>query len=132
MLLAVVAALVALPASARAELGSLRDLGGLDGCLSSGGAADCRASQSTRGVIEMAFTADGIYAYSTSFYDGRVQALKRNATTGKLDRSTRRVSVDKPHGVAVSPDGKNVYAADGTGVVTFNRDQATGAITKVG
>ncbi len=132
MLLAVVAALVWLPATAFAGIGSLRDLGGLDGCLSSGGELDCRPSQSTRGVMEIAFTADGLYAYSTSFYDGRVQAMKRNATTGKLDAINAPLSVDAPHGVAVAPDGKNVYAADGAGVVTFNRDQATGAITNAG
>ncbi len=41
--------------------------------------------------MEMAFTADGHYAYATSFYDGRVQALKRNATHGQARRrSTRR------------------------------------------
>src|SRR6478752_7070972 len=85
VLLAVVAALLGLPASAFAGIGSLRDLGGPDGCLSSGGELDCRPSQSTRGVMEIAFTADGLYAYSTSFFDGPVQALKRNATTGKLD-----------------------------------------------
>ncbi len=132
VLLAVVAALLGLPASAFAGIGSLRDLGGPDGCLSSGGELDCRPSQSTRGVMEIAFTADGLYAYSTSFFDGRVQALKRNATTGKLDAINAPLSVDAPHGVAVAPDGKNVYAADGDGVVTFNRDQATGAITNAG
>ena len=129
---AVLAAVLLLPATANAGIGSLRDLGGLDGCLSSGGAADCRPSDSTRGVMEMAFTADGNYAYATSFYDGRIQALKRNATTGRLDPINAPRSVDSPHGVAVSPDGKNVYAADGTGVVTFNRDTTTGAITTVG
>ena len=82
---AVLAAVLLLPVTASAGIGSLRDLGGLDGCLSSGGAADCRPSDSTRGVMEMAFTADGNYVYATSFYDGRIQALKRNATTGKLD-----------------------------------------------
>ncbi len=132
MLLVAFAALFGMPATAGAGIGSLRDLGGLDGCLSSGGEADCRPSQSTRGVMEIAFTADGLYAYSTSFYDHRIQALKRNAVTGKLDPINAPLSVDNPHGVAVSPDGKNVYAADGTGVVTFNRDQATGAITTVG
>src|SRR4051812_31742111 len=132
VLFAVVAALVGSPAPARADLGSLRDLGGLDGCLSSRGAVDCRPAQATHGVMEIAFTADGLYAYSTAFYDHRVQALKRNPTTGKLDPINAAVSVDNPHGVAVSPDGKNVYAADGLGVVTFNRDQATGAITTLG
>ena len=122
---------VALPARAAAAPGSLRDLGGLDGCLSSGLEPDCRPSQSTRGIIEMAFTADGQYAYATSYYDGRVQALKRNASTGKLDAVNAPLSVDKPHGVAVSPDGKQVYATGGAGLVTFNRDQATGAITQV-
>jgi 6-phosphogluconolactonase (cycloisomerase 2 family) len=132
VLFAVIVALVGLPASAQADLGSLRDLGGLNGCLSSRGATDCRPAQATHGVMEIAFTADGLYAYSTAFYDRKVQALKRNPTTGKLDPINAAPSVDNPHGVAVSPDGKNVYAADGGGVVAFSRDQATGAITNAG
>ena len=120
---AVVAAVLRCPRRPRLPRFAARPRCGLDGCLSSGGEADCRPSQSTRGVIEMAFTADGKYAYATSFYDSRVQALKRNATTGKLDAINAPLSVDAPHGVAISPDGKNVYAADGTGVVTFTRDR---------
>ena len=125
---------VALPARAAAgRLGSLRDLGGLDGCLSSGGAADCRPSQSTRGVIEMAFTADGQYAYATSFYDGRVQALKRNATTGKLD-ADQRAAVGRQRRTASPsrPTASRSTPPTAAGVVTFNRDQATGAITQAG
>ena len=82
--------------------------------------------------MEIAFTADGNYAYSTSFYDGRIQALKRNAIDGHTRPHQRPAVDDAPHGVAVSPDGNHVYAADGTGVVTFTRDLSTGAITNAG
>jgi DNA-binding beta-propeller fold protein YncE len=89
-----------------------------------------------RGV---AVSPDGLHVYVASENDKSVAAFARNATTGVL----ALVDIEKDgdggivdglsgaHGVAVSPDGANVYVASATddSLAVFARDAATGALT---
>ncbi len=86
---------------------------------------------------------DGKNVYVSS--NQAVVRLNRNPTTGAISQPAGTAGCisdtgaepcadghgfDDPGGVAVSPDGKNVYVAGASGVARFNRNTTTGAITQ--
>ena len=83
---------------------------------------------------------DGKNVYASGNLDNAVVAFGRNETSGELtymecyqDGEGDVDGLDGAHGLAVSPDGKNVYAIGeyDNAVALFNRDLDTGRLTYV-
>jgi 6-phosphogluconolactonase (cycloisomerase 2 family) len=97
------------------------------------------------GAGSVAVSPDNRSVYVASFFDNAVVRLDRNTTTGAVTPAGCVEDDDNgPDGctqsseglttastVAVSPDGKSVYAAGTDGIARFDRD-ATGALTPEG
>jgi DNA-binding beta-propeller fold protein YncE len=144
-------------ATSASKDGRLRQLPGKDGCI---GDKSARSSGCTtgRGLTgpgpfmgsrAIALSPHGAHAYVASFTSNALAVLKRNPKTGVLTQATgtagcvankaaqgcrRAVGLDGPNSVAVSQDGRNVYATarNSGAVVTFRRDRTTGALRQVG
>jgi 6-phosphogluconolactonase (cycloisomerase 2 family) len=102
------------------------------------------------GAFGLAIPPDGKHVYVIANTDLAVAAFARNPTTGSLSFVSCLEDTGAPSGcpstggvdglglnafsLAVSPDGKSVYAAGfgESSIVTFSRDSATGALTFVG
>jgi 6-phosphogluconolactonase (cycloisomerase 2 family) len=127
--------------------GALRPVGcttanGGDGRVGSEGL--CARGDALVGAIDLAFSPDGAHAYVASEGSAGVAWLTRNAVTGQLapvgcakdapraDRCTEVPHLLGASGVAVSPDGRDVYvaAAGSSALHAFARDPATGALTR--
>jgi 6-phosphogluconolactonase (cycloisomerase 2 family) len=143
----VAAAIVAAGASARGAgtgellFGSCVSEDGTGGACADGKALD--ASQS------VAISKDGKNAYVPAANSNAVAVLARDKTTGTLSQLAGTAgcisedgtggdcadgkAIDTPVAVAVSRDGKNVYAvsANSSAVAVFARDPATGALTQL-
>ena len=137
-------------------LGSLVQLPGRSGCLV---ASAKRRDACTRvraltgpapflGAHAVAISPDGRNVYVASAGSSAIAAFNRDARTGTLtqrsgaagcialdgaDGCATAVGLDRPNSVAVSPDGKNVYATSlaGNAVVVLRRDASTGALTQL-
>ena len=95
----------------------------------------------------VAVSPDGAHVYATGFLDNALVAFSRDASTGMLtfvevqrDGVGGVDGLGRPHSVALSPDGANVYVASGfdstdadadEAVAVFRRDATTGALTFV-
>ncbi len=86
----------------------------------------------------VAFSPDGQFVYITASGSEALFVFRRDAGTGKLaflEMHKNGVAgvkgLDGAHSVAVSPDGRNVYAIGLTddAIVTFQRNPTTGALT---
>jgi DNA-binding beta-propeller fold protein YncE len=140
--------LLALTASALALTGDISQPPGRGGCISQTGAGACADGHALRGPNSVAVSPDGENVYVAS--KDAVVRLNRNTRTGAITQppgrggcisQTGAGSCGDGHGlkgpgsVAVSPDGKSVYAVSGfdTGsdaVVRLKRNRTTGAITQ--
>lgn len=89
----------------------------------------------------VAVSPDGRSVYVTGYRNSALVRFDRDTATGALTPrgcvgSTVECSVWQPRlyylaaGVAVSPDGRSVYAASDAGVSVFTRDPQTGALTE--
>ncbi len=89
------------------------------------------------GATDVAISGDGKYLYVTSATDNTLSVFSRDLLTNALtyvEKFTDSATTDGlagAYGVAVSPDGLNVYVAGETddAVVTFTRNTATGKLT---
>jgi 6-phosphogluconolactonase (cycloisomerase 2 family) len=81
---------------------------------------------------------DGLNVYVTGKDDNAVAVFQRNGTTGRLtflqvlkDGQGGVTGLRLPHGMAISPDGENVYVAghDADSLVVFRRNLTTGGLT---
>lgn len=88
----------------------------------------------------LALSPDGAHVYVTSRENDAVVGFARDATSGALtfvqalrDGSGGVDGIDHASGIAVSPDGRHVYATGehDDAVATFARDPATGALAFV-
>jgi DNA-binding beta-propeller fold protein YncE len=138
-------------------LGSLSQLPGPSGCLvdRSKAGARCTRARALRGPAPflgshaLAISPDGKNVYVASSDSHAIAIFTRNAHTGALSQRpgtagcialagasgcARAVGLAVPNAVAVSPDGKNVYATSvgSNAVLSFHRNPATGALTQLG
>lgn len=103
--------------------------------LNSGGAFD-----GLGGAMSVVVSPDGAHVYVGARSDDAVVAFSRNSITGALtliavyqNLSPPIVGLDGPESIALSPDGKHLYAAAETdqALVAFSRDETTGELTFV-
>lgn len=127
--------------------GILSQLSGAEGCI--GSAKDCApATAPMEGSEDLAVSPDGQNVYATSFGNSAVIELERDGTTGSLtqlagnnhcittqeiDGCTQVKGIGNTRGVAISPDGANVYVSSTieSAVAAFSRDSGTGALTQL-
>jgi len=90
-----------------------------------------------RGIWSMVISPDGNHLYAAGYRDGAVTLFSRDATTGRLTFIARTKdgvggveNAGSPCSVAVSPDGKHVYAAGyrDYALAVFGRNGITGKL----
>ncbi len=137
-------------------LGTLRQLHGTGGCVvdrSQRSRRHCTPVRALRGPAPflgsdaVAISPDGRNVYVASSRSGAIAVLVRNARTGRLTQRkgaagciairgrsgcARGRALGRPNSVAVSPDGRNVYATSllSDAVVVLRRNRRTGALTQ--
>jgi DNA-binding beta-propeller fold protein YncE len=140
-------------------IGTLTQLTGTSGCVADrsarprrGGCAPARALDGPApflGSRAVAISPDGRNVYVASSGSDAIAIFARNASSGALTQRSgtagciaargaggcaKAVGLDHPNSVAVSPDGRNVYATalDTDALVVFRRDARTGRLTQGG
>jgi DNA-binding beta-propeller fold protein YncE len=141
-----VAVLLIATGTALAATGALTQPGGTAGCVSDTGSGPCADGHGLAGAYDVAVSADRKNVYVASYNNNGVAVLNRNTTTGAVSQpggSGGCISqigagpcadghaLSGVQSVAVSPDGKNVYAATySDAVVRLDRNTTTGAVTQ--
>jgi fibronectin-binding autotransporter adhesin len=139
------------------KIGSLVQLSGRHGCLVDGrgkGDASCGTARALKGAgpfmgsRAIAVSPDGRNVYVASSKSDAIAVFRRNGKTGTLKQSQGRagcvahkgaegcgpaLGLIGPNSVAVSPDGKFVYATsrEGASVTSFARNEKTGALKQL-
>ena len=96
-------------------------------------------SPGSNGAYGMALSPDGKFAYVSGVADDSVVVLGRNTTTGSLTdffggpmfrQRFTNANLNGAYGLAVSPDGQNVYVTGYTSdaLLTLKRNASTGAL----
>src|ERR1700760_1482341 len=141
--------------------GALEQLPGRLGCLSSGKASKkaCGKARALKGAgpgvgsRAIAISPDGRNVYVAASGANAIAVFDRSRSTGALTQPKGKagcvaglvgktkgaqgcglaIGLLAPNSVAVSPDGRNVYATsrDGSSVVTFLRNRRTGALRQL-
>lgn len=141
--------------------GALEQLPGRLGCLSSGKASKrlCGKGRALKGAgpgvgsRAIAISPDGRNVYVAASGSDSIAVFDRSPATGALTQPKGKagcvaaavgraqgtqgcglaIGLLAPDSVAVSPDGRNVYATtrDGSSVVSFHRNRRTGALTQL-
>jgi DNA-binding beta-propeller fold protein YncE len=139
----------------RGSLGAITQLSGGNGCLvdRSSRRRACTVVRALKGagpVIgsqAIAVSPDGDNVYAASSSSNAIAVFKRDRRTGRLtqaagpagciaasgaDGCARGRALAGPNSVAVSADGKNVYATSfrSSSIATFTRNSSTGALTQ--
>jgi hypothetical protein len=143
-LLALSIALLAIPTMAgAAPAGGLKQLPGVDGCISGENPvpSGCQSVRALQSIGDVVVSPDGKNVYASSTSLDAIVAFNRNTATGALtqkDSITGCITSDAtvtppPHScnlsptasaldgvtaIAISPDGENLYAVTNTGIVT--------------
>lgn len=136
-------------------LGTLVQLSGSSGCLvdRSAARAGCKSVRALHGPAPflgseaVAISPDGRNVYVASSRSNAIAVFKRNAHNGRLTQGTgvagciaekgsggcaSGIGLEGPNSVAVSPDGRNVYATslNSNAIDVFARNASTGALTQ--
>ena len=144
-LAACVLALLILASGAHGAAGDLTPAG----CIAdTGDAAGCGTTQQGLDAANsVAVSPDGKSVYATSYSDDAIARFDRNASTGALTGAAciadtgdaagcgaTQQGLENANSVAVSPDGKSVYATSygDDAIVRFDRNTTTGALTGAG
>jgi hypothetical protein len=124
----------------------LEPLPGHDGCVTQGGAGDCRAGRALESVSGLVASRDGRHLYGAVRDSGAVAAFRRDGRTGALRQLAGRrgcVGGAPPDGCAaarnlagarsltLSPDGRSVYVATAGGLAVLARDRRSGALRQL-
>jgi DNA-binding beta-propeller fold protein YncE len=126
--------------------GALRQLPGAAGCVSGVPLPGCATGTALLGPDVVVVSPDGKNVYVGSFFGNAVVAFARDPATGaiaQLSGSAGCIAVatsgcavglalGAPEGMAISADGKSVYAATAlsNAVAVLSRDPSTGALTQ--
>lgn len=90
--------------------------------------------------VDVAVSPDGRFVYAAGFADDAIATFSRNETTGALtfvdvvtDADLPSSSIDGISGIALSPDGANLYTTAGVSnaIAVFDRDTDTGLLSFV-
>ena len=144
------------PAKKSLSAGSLVQLAGAKGCVAGGkkpapGCARARALNGPGAYVgsrALAVSPDGRNLYVASSISDAITVFRRNQKTGVLSQSSgaagcvalagangcgTAVGLDAPNSVAVSPDGRTVYATarDSSSIAVFHRSPKTGMLTQL-
>ena len=124
--------------------GSLHQKPGNNGCITQSVIAGCAQVPWLSNVRDIVASPDGKNVYVGSAGFGAILTFDR-AGTGTLSANGGMASsampgfvagdrISNPYGLAVSPDGRNVYSASwstlDSGIAVLDRDPATGALTQ--
>ncbi len=146
---------VAAAAPKASALGALKQLRGPNGCLAdrSKPHRGCQPARALRGPAPflgsnaLAISRDGRHVYVASSRSDAIAIFRRSARTGRLVQRpgaagciaakgaagcAKARALNGPNSVAVSADGKNVYATSlvSDAVAVFRRNRSTGALTQ--
>ena len=120
------------------------------GCLAKGGKSGCAPARGMDGAYDLALSRDGRHVYVAARFSRAVAVFARRPdgslvqAAGQLGclseggkeacRASTRASLHGVRGVAVSPDGRNVYAGafSSSALSIFKRDPASGALRQQG
>ena len=129
--------------------GTLTQKAGIEGCVSEVGGGVCQQGSALNGVQGVAVSPDGASVYATSGVSDAVAIVDRDATNGELTPKAGTeacvsetgtagtcqdgVALDTAQNVAVSPDGRNVYAtaSNPDAVAIFDREPISLSIDDV-
>jgi 6-phosphogluconolactonase (cycloisomerase 2 family) len=132
------------------QTGLLTQLPAPGGCLAATATPACASSRGLKGAYNLALSPNGRHLYVASrSRGGALAALTVDPATGALSQATGRAGCAAAHGshgcaaarglagargVAVSPDGRTVYAGSFTdsALTTFSRTPSTGALRQIG
>jgi 6-phosphogluconolactonase (cycloisomerase 2 family) len=132
------------------QTGLLTQLPAPGGCLAATATPACASGRGLKGAYNLAFSPNGRHLYVASRSGGgALAALTVDPATGALSQATGRAGCVAAHGshgcaaarglagargVAVSPDGRTVYAGSFTdsALTTFSRTPSTGALRQTG
>lgn len=129
------------------KTGALQQLAPEAGCVSSLPLPGCATGRALTGVDVVTVSPDGRNVYVGAFLGNAVAVFNRDKSTGRLTQPadetgcitetatsgcTQGLALTAPEGMAVSADGENVYVASAVSnaVLTFNRDQDSGALSQ--
>jgi hypothetical protein len=130
-----------------ASSGALSPIAG-NACIGDASAGCPTSGTDINGTEDMAITPDGRNAYINSFNDNAIVELRRDTSTGALSQAgcvgtsgspaglcstSNAVGIDGPLGVAVSPDGTNLYAtgANDNAVAAFAINNTNGLLSQL-
>ena len=154
--LALASGALAAPAKPKPKPGTLTQLTGKRGCLAdrsakAGGCAVARALNGPgpfMGSRAIAVSPDGKQVYVASSGSDAIAIFTRNSKSGTLAQAKKTdgciaakgaagcaaaIGLDEPNSVAISPDGRNVYATSraGNSVTSYVRNPKTGALRQL-
>jgi DNA-binding beta-propeller fold protein YncE len=146
----------AAPGRARPKPGTLTQLAGKRGCLAdrsakAGGCAVARALNGPgpfMGSRAIGVSPDGKHVYVASSGSDAIAIFTRNRKSGFLAQAKKAdgciaakgatgcataIGLDEPNSVAISPDGRNVYATSraGNSITSYVRNPKTGALRQL-
>ncbi len=131
--------------------GAITQPAGKAGCVSATGMGPCADGHGITGAEAVAVSPDGKNVYVVSGFgiaSNAVARFNRNTRTGAITQPAGKPgclsgrhnepgcaeghSLQRPKGLAISPDGRNIYvaAAESAAVARLNRSTATGAIAQ--
>ncbi len=143
------------PAKQKPSVGALVQLQGTAGCLSGEGRSGCARVRALLGPAPflgsgaVAISPDGRNVYVAASRSDSIAIFRRAPASGRLTQPSgtggcvaaagangcgRAFGLYGPNSVAVSPDGRNVYATSlvTNAVDSFRRNPSTGALTQLG
>jgi DNA-binding beta-propeller fold protein YncE len=134
----------------RAGPDGLSQADGAAGCIARGGGPEgCGVGKALSGPVDLAVSRDGRFVYVASAIADGVAILRRDRATGELTQDlTRRGCIsqsgggglcirgrglDEVWGIAVSPDGRNLYAVSSkvNMLSAMARNQTTGRLSQL-